>query len=68
MSETNKVPASSGGICFVGLYGVLFIVLKLTGNIDWSWPWVLTPLWAPLALGLVVTLVYLFIVAMAGRQ
>lgn len=24
---------------------VLFIGLKLTGNIDWSWTWVISPLW-----------------------
>jgi hypothetical protein len=25
--------------------GLIFIVLKLTGNIDWSWWWVLSPFW-----------------------
>jgi len=29
---------------------VAFIVLKLTGAIDWSWWWVLSPIWIPLAL------------------
>jgi len=24
---------------------LIFIVLKLTGNIDWSWWWVLSPIW-----------------------
>jgi membrane protein YdbS with pleckstrin-like domain len=24
---------------------VVFVVLKLTGNVDWSWWWVLSPLW-----------------------
>ena len=32
--------SSSGGIGFFGLLGVAFIVLKLTGFIDWSWWWV----------------------------
>jgi hypothetical protein len=36
---------SSGGIGFVGLLTVLFIGLKLTGYIAWSWIWVLSPLW-----------------------
>ena len=36
---------STGGIGFSGLLTVLFIGLKLTGNIDWSWLWVLSPLW-----------------------
>lgn len=41
--------SSSGGIGFAGLLTVLFIGLKLTGYIDWSWWWVLSPLWIPLA-------------------
>ena len=28
---------------------VVFLVLKLTGNIDWSWWWVTSPLWIPVA-------------------
>jgi uncharacterized protein (DUF983 family) len=36
---------SSGGIGFVGLLAIVFIVLKLTGVIDWSWVWVLAPIW-----------------------
>ena len=34
-----------GGIGFAGLLTVVFIVLKLTGVIAWSWLWVLSPLW-----------------------
>jgi len=36
--------SSSGGIGFVGLLTIVFIVLKLTSVIDWSWWWVLSPL------------------------
>jgi hypothetical protein len=42
MSE--KTPPSNG-IGFVGLLTILFIGLKLTGFIDWSWWWVISPLW-----------------------
>ena len=35
---------------------IVFLVLKLTGNIDWSWWWVTSPLWLPLALLLVTIL------------
>ena len=28
----------------------IFLVLKLTGGVGWSWLWVLSPLWIPLAL------------------
>lgn len=39
--------SSSGGVGFLGLLTVLFIGLKLTDYIDWSWWWVLSPLWIP---------------------
>lgn len=43
MSESSS--SSSGGIGFVGMLTVLFVGLKLTGYIDWSWWWVLSPIW-----------------------
>lgn len=42
---TNVSSSSSSGIGFVGLLTVLFIGLKLTGYITWSWFWVLSPIW-----------------------
>ena len=47
----------SGSISIMGLIGVLFLGLKLTGHIDWPWVWVLAPFWIPLA---VVTTVFVF--------
>ena len=35
------------GIGFAPLLATLFIGLKLTGYIAWSWWWVLSPLWIP---------------------
>jgi len=57
----NKQP--SNGIGFIGLLTILFIGLKLTNYINWSWWWVLAPLWAPLALvaGLLAILGTVFI-------
>ena len=37
-------------IGFAGLLAILFITLKLTGVIAWSWLWVLSPLWIPLSI------------------
>jgi len=37
--------SSSGGISFTGALTVLFIGLKLTHVINWSWWWVLSPIW-----------------------
>lgn len=55
--------SSSGGIGFCGLLTIVFIVLKLTGFIDWSWLWVLAPLWLPLCLVLAV-MVFVGIIAL----
>ena len=36
---------------------ILFVALKLTGFIDWSWWWVLAPVWAPTIIVLLVVVV-----------
>ena len=42
MNDTNP---HAGGCSIVGVLTVVFIALKVTGLIDWSWWWVLSPLW-----------------------
>ena len=37
------------GIGLGGVLFVVFLVLKLTGHIDWSWWWVTSPLWIGVA-------------------
>lgn len=37
--------SSSGGLGAVSVLTIVFVVLKLTHNIGWSWWWVLSPLW-----------------------
>ena len=60
---------SSGGIGFIGLLQIVFIVLKLIGKIDWSWWWVMAPTWGPFALIIVCTaLVFLYCVIKAVRR
>ena len=41
---------SSSGLSLTAVLFIVFLVLKLTGNIDWSWWWVTSPLWIPFAL------------------
>ena len=43
------------------LLTVLFVGLKLTNHIDWSWWWVLSPLWIGFAIGVVVLIIVLFL-------
>ena len=48
--------SESGGIGFCGLLTIVFVTLKLTDTIDWSWWRILAPLWLPAAAILTVML------------
>ncbi len=48
MASNNNT--NSGGIGVSGLLLIVFITLKLCHVINWSWWWVLAPLWVSLAL------------------
>ena len=62
---SNNTSSSSSGI-FPSLLTVLFIGLKLTGHITWSWWWVLSPLWISALIGLTILAIVL-IIAVATR-
>lgn len=51
MSNTTKVQIS---FPFMSILCLIFITLKLTGYIAWSWWWVLAPIWIPISIILVV--------------
>ena len=57
----NNEKTSSGGIGFGSALLLTFIILKLVGVIDWSWWWVLSPIWIPVVLLLAVSIL-LFVV------
>jgi hypothetical protein len=60
MSNKN-VSEVSVNFPILGILGLIFITLKLTGYITWSWLWVLAPFWIPLGLALLIFLiVFLF--------
>lgn len=48
--EDRQRNTGSGGLNFYHVLTVALIVLKLCGVIDWSWLWVLSPLWIPIAI------------------
>lgn len=54
MSTTSS---SSSGIGLPGLLTVLFVGLKLTGHISWSWWWVVSPIWISLLAIVVLVIV-----------
>lgn len=53
--------SSSGGIGFVGLLTIVFITLKLTGFIAWSWWWVLSPVLVVAAIIIVIFIIALIV-------
>ena len=58
--------SSSSGIGFPGLLTVLFIGLKLTGHITWSWVWVLSPLWISALIALAFLVIFVILALISG--
>jgi hypothetical protein len=65
--SNNSSSSSSGGIGFGGLLTIVFITLKLCNVIDWSWWWVLAPIWGVLALIAVVFVCVLLWAYVTGK-
>lgn len=65
MSRRNRYrmssSSSSGGTGFVTLLQILFIGLKLTGYINWSWWWVMSPFIISTSIGLLVLAIFLIL-------
>ncbi len=63
----SKKSNTGGGLSLTAVLFVVFLVLKLTGNIDWSWWWVTSPLWIPLAffVSIVVLVFTIFMLLLA---
>lgn len=45
----NRVSCSFSTLLFI-----VFLVLKLTDVVDWSWWWVTSPLWIPIGVGIIL--------------
>lgn len=57
----------NGGISFTGLLQIVFITLKLCKVINWSWWWVLSPIWISAGLTIFLFLLILFIGFLMNR-
>ena len=56
------------GLGFVDALTLLFIALKLTGQIDWNWVWVLSPIWISVSFLAVLAVVILLIGRIIDRM
>lgn len=56
-----------GGISLGTVLFLVFLVLKLTEKIDWSWWWVTSPIWIPVALTLAMAIIVGIITAIFER-
>ena len=65
-SESSN--SAGGGIGFIGLLQIAFIVLKLCKVINWSWIKVLAPLWVSAILFGIILIVVIIIVAIKKVQ
>ena len=66
MKEDKRYGSVGVGLC--GLLTIVFIVLKLTGVIGWSWLWVLSPLWIPIAVSAMFIGFVLFVAWLRKRS
>lgn len=57
MSKQKNEIVVSGGIGFLPALCLIFITLKLCNVIDWSWWWVLAPIWIPIAAVIAILLI-----------
>jgi hypothetical protein len=57
-----------GGISLGTILFIVFLILKLTETIDWSWWWVTAPLWIPVALVVVFLIISGIILFLLGDK
>lgn len=58
---------TAGTVLAVGL-GLVFITLKLTNFIAWSWLWVLAPIWIPASFTLLILMVFAIVAVFGARK
>ena len=66
-NKSNNNVSSSGGLGLSGVLTTIFVVLKLVGVIDWSWVWVLSPLWIGISFTILVITIGVIIMFRADK-
>lgn len=69
-SDKDTNITTNGGIGFLGALTILFIALKLTYVINWSWWWVLSPIWIPIAvvLGIIAIIAIVMLIVKVVKK
>lgn len=63
MSDSSKL-----GMSFSGVLTLIFIVLKLTDGISWSWWWVFSPIWIDIGIAGLLLIIFIIYVACKDKK
>jgi hypothetical protein len=66
MNKNNN--NTSSGVTFASLLFLLFLALKLTHVIDWSWWWITAPIWGPFVIVVVVLIIIAVIAVLLNKK
>ena len=64
----KEAKVSQSNITLAGLTQLAFIILKICKVINWSWWWVLSPMWIELGIALIMVAAMLIAATIAKRK
>ena len=64
----SPVTVINRGVTPLSLLGIAFIVLKVMGQITWSWWWVLAPFWIPVVIAVSIVFFVLLLLAIIAAK
>ena len=65
-NRNYKYKSNGSETIVIGMLGVAFVTLKLTGFIDWSWWWVTAPFWAMVVMPLITMSIVLILMGIGS--
>jgi Na+/H+-dicarboxylate symporter len=67
-AQRSPVTVVNRGVTPLSLLGIAFIVLKVMGQITWSWWWVLAPFWIPVVLAVTLLLFIILVIGIVASK
>ena len=67
-AQKSPVTVVNRGVTPLSLLGIAFIVLKVMGQITWSWWWVLAPFWIPVVIAVSIVFFVLLLLAIIAAK